>query len=284
MKGKSHIGLLSLLIALSLMDFISCRKEANDNDIDGIKEENKEDVSAYEGSSPKERELIIEGNNRFLAGDFIGADSCYNAALGYNPKSLVAMMNSGLAGMGKFTMMQQSLKDSTISEQDSLAMVGLLQNSLQSFQNAGQPHIKKNNISSLSFFNAGNVVFPQEQYDAAIELYKESLRLNPDDEHARRNLRIAQLRKKDQDQNQQDQNKQDQNQDENQDQQDQQNQNQEQNKDQQQQQQQQNTPQINAQTSDQILEAAERKENQKRLQMKINEQNPEMRGGSRIGW
>ena len=132
------------------------------------------------------------------------------------------------------------------------------ENASRLWQQAAAPLVEKANVSSMAFYNLGNLAFIQEQYGQAIEAYKEALRLNPEDDHARRNLRIAQLKKNDQDQQNQDQQQQ-QNQDQNQDQQQQQ----------QQQQQQPNPQNINEQTSQQILDAAERKESQRRVQMQL---------------
>lgn len=89
-------------------------------------------------------------------------------------------------------------------------------------------------IAELAAYNLGNVEFGNENYQGAIEYYKRSLMRNPDNDKARENLRLAQIKQKEQ-QNQ-DQNK-DQNQDQQQDQQDKQDQQQDQNKDQQDQQQ-----------------------------------------------
>ncbi|MDE6490520.1 MAG: tetratricopeptide repeat protein, partial [Muribaculaceae bacterium] len=101
-------------------------------------------------------------------------------------------------------------------------------------------------VAELAAYNLGNVEFGNENYSGAIEYYKRSLMRNPDNDQARENLRLAQIKLKDQqnqDQDQdQDQNQDnDQNQDQNKDQQDQQ----DQNKDQDQQDKQQNQNQQN---------------------------------------
>lgn len=267
---KTTVVLLAISASMGLS---SCHKkiELPEQDSQTDKVEN---VSKYEGSSPRERDLILEGIDRFHAGDFQGADSCFVAALNYNPKSLVALLNGGLANIGKARMIQEKV-DSLITPEDSVAFEGFMRNATDSFQKAAEPKVRKGNVSSLAFYNAGNIFFNMEQYDNSIELYKESLRLNPDDDHARRNLRIAQLKKKENQENQDKKNNQDQEQE----------QNQQQDQEQQQEQQPQQPDQINEQTSQQILDAAERKENQKRLQMKINEQrSSENSGSSNKGW
>ena len=125
------------------------------------------------------------------------------------------------------------------------------------------------------FHNSGNLALKQKKYQEAVEAFKESLRLEPDNFETKSNLAYAQKMLKDQQQNQQSQNQQqqqDQNQDQNQqnqdqnqnnDQQNDQNQDQDQNQqNQDQQQQQQNQPQISPQAAQQMLQAIEDKEKQ----------------------
>lgn len=91
-------------------------------------------------------------------------------------------------------------------------------------------------LDQSSYYNLGNVFFQAQQYEAAIESYKEALRLDPTDLQAKQNLELAlkQLQQQQQDQQNQDQQQDAQNQDQQQDQQngdqqqDQQNQDQEQ--------------------------------------------------------
>ena len=136
-------------------------------------------------------------------------------------------------------------------------------------------------IAERAYYNLGNISFNGQDYAKSIEMYKNALRRNPDNDKARENLRLAQKRleeQQNQDQNQdqnKDQNKdqnQDQNKDQNKDQNQDQNkdQNQDQNQDQQQQQQQpqdqQQQPQqrqsgISKENAEKILKAMENEEN-----------------------
>lgn len=61
-------------------------------------------------------------------------------------------------------------------------------------------------IKPDALFNRGNARLSEKEYDQAISDYKESLRLRPGDDGAKRNLEIA-LRRKQQQQNQQQQSK-----------------------------------------------------------------------------
>ncbi|HSR30318.1 MAG TPA: tetratricopeptide repeat protein [Anaerolineae bacterium] len=97
-------------------------------------------------------------------------------------------------------------------------------------------------LGQSSYYNLGNVFFQAQQFEAAIEAYKEALRLNPDDLQAKQNLEFAlrQLQQQQQQEQQnQDQQQDQQNQDQQQDQQNQDQQNQDQQQDQQNQDQQQ---------------------------------------------
>jgi len=56
-------------------------------------------------------------------------------------------------------------------------------------------------IRSESFYNMGNTYFVMQKLDPAIEQYKNSLRINPEDYDAKHNLELA-LQRKDEQQNQ----------------------------------------------------------------------------------
>ena len=94
------------------------------------------------------------------------------------------------------------------------------------------------------YYNLGNVAMAKEEYQKAVDAYKQSLLRNPGDVEAKENYIYAKAKLKEQqdqqqndqdnqDQNNQDQNNQDQNKDQNQDNKDNQNKNDDQNKDQQ---------------------------------------------------
>jgi Ca-activated chloride channel family protein len=67
-------------------------------------------------------------------------------------------------------------------------------------------------LDQYSFYNLGNTFFQGQQFDTAVEAYKEALRLNPDDLEAKQNLELAlrQMQQQQQDQQQQEQEQQDQ--------------------------------------------------------------------------
>lgn len=232
-------------------------------------------------STRRERRLINAGNKEYSSGHFAEAMTKYKDALEESPNSAEAKYNLGLS----------QLRRAETIEADSLKQA-YMQSGTQLTADVARRGSDRPLTASKASYNLGNGEFTQEQYDRAIEMYKQALRLNPDDEAARRNLRIAQLKKQEQDQNQdknqdnQDkQDKQDQQQDQqNQDQQDQnQDQQDRQNQDRQQDQQppQQQEQQINQAVSDQILKAMENKENATRARVMKGQNGQEAAGSAR---
>jgi tetratricopeptide (TPR) repeat protein len=71
---------------------------------------------------------------------------------------------------------------------------------------------KDKNLQSKVWHNIGNSFAKQKQYDKAVDAYKRSLRLNPEDEDTRYNLAYCQRQMQQQQQQQQQQNQQQQNQ------------------------------------------------------------------------
>ena len=147
------------------------------------------------------------------------------------------------------------------------------------------------------YYNLGNVAMAKEEYQKAVDAYKQSLLRNPGDVEAKENYIYAKAKLKEQqdqqqndqnnqDQNNQDQNNQDQNndqnKDQNQDKKDDQNKNDDQNKDQQDQNQDQqdqkknqqnqsgSEPKISPQAAQQMLQAIQAKE--KETQEKVNKE------------
>lgn len=224
-----------------------------------------------EVSTRTERRAIKSGNKLYKGGKFAEAATEYRKAIQDNPSSAEAAYNIGLT----------EVRRGQTAQSDSLKGQ-FAQAAAKSFGNVAQRANEKPMLASRSDYNMGNLAFGGEDYAQAIAMYKEALRLNPKDDAARLNLRIAQKKLQQQDQNQdqnqdkdKDQNKQDQ---ENQ--KDQQNQNQNQDQNQDQQQQPPKEQEINQQTADQILQAMENKENEIRARVMKSNNGQEV-GGSR---
>lgn len=214
-------------------------------------------VPMAQASTRAERRLLTKGNKLYTERKFVEAESVYQEALRENPQSTSARYNLGLSQLRQV----KNLKDSTPKTQK------LIEGARQNFTEAARNVKQRPGIAAKANYNLGNMEFNMEQYQKAIDYYKQSLRIDPDDDNARRNLRIAQ--KKLQQQNQdKDKDKQNQNQDQQdkKDQQDQKNQQQQQPQ-QQEQKQQPQEQKINEQTAQRILQAMDSKENQTRARV-----------------
>lgn len=215
---------------------------------------------AFATDNRKERRMVSQGNELFKGGHFLEAGEKYQQALKIEPSSREALYNLGLT----------YIRRAGAAQSDSLRQQ-LIKAGADAMQNVAQSVKEKPQLAADAMFNLGNIAFNSEDYAQAVAMYKSSLRVCPDDEKTRRNLRIAQKKlqqnqdnqnpDQDKDQDKQDQDKQDQNQDQNKDQQ--------QNQDQQPPQPQEQ--EINPQAAEQILNAMENKENQVRA--RVNKSN-----------
>ena len=248
-------------------------------------------------STKSERNAIVEGNQYFHDGKFSDAEAAYKKALTDNPNSQMAAFNLATTFLRQapelkndsFPNPQQQGgdgKEPQLSQQLNSA-IEILQNLAQNSPNPA--------IVSLAAYDLGNIAYRQQNYPQAIECYKEALRKQPKFNDARYNLRMAQLKNKDNQKNQnknqdknkdqqQDKNKEkdkDKNKDKNQNQQ-QQNQNKDKNQqqqNQQQQNQQQNKGSMSGQNMDQILRSMQNQENA--TQQRVNAARAKQQAGER---
>ena len=240
-------------------------------------------------STKKERNHISKGNKLYEEGKFKDAMKQYKDALEENPASVVGRYNLGLS----------EIRIGSNPNDTTEAAKKMLESGMKNMQQVANLGSKRPDLASKANYNLGNVAFNSQDFQKAIDYYKQSLRLDPNDENARRNLRIAQLKIQNDDQNQdqnqdqdqdqeQNEDQQDQNQDQNQDQQDQeqnQDQNEDQNQDQQDQENQQPQSNLNEQTAEQILNAIENKENQTRARVAgQNAEKSRQRNRNRRNW
>lgn len=207
-----------------------------------------------QASTRAERRLVTKGNKLYTERKFVEAESIYQEALRENPQSTSARYNLGLSQLRQV----KNMKDSTPKTQK------LIEGARRNFNEAARQAKERPGIAAKANYNLGNMEFNMEQYQKAIDYYKQSLRIDPNDNNARRNLRIAQkkLQQQNKDKNQQNQDQQDQK--DKQDQKDQQQQKQQQQQDQKRQPQEQK---INEQTAQRILQAMDSKENQTRARV-----------------
>lgn len=162
---------------------------------------------------------IRDGNSEFKDGNYTNAEVMYRSALQQNGSSYAAMSNLGNALFRGEQYTQAAEAWAKVTQDESLT---------------------KDEVAA-AFYNKGTAELVERKLDEAIESFKSSLRLNPNDQQTKYNLAYAQKLKQDgdgggggdddQEQNEdQNQDQQDQNQDQNQDNQDQNQDQQDQNK------------------------------------------------------
>ncbi len=221
--------------------------------------------AAVDNSVKRERVYISSGNKAFNAQKYEEAEAAYREALKANPTSETARYNLATTLLRRLDSLKDKAKEA--AQKESLDILDQL---------ARTASDKK--IREYANYNLGNVAFNTQEYDKAIEYYKQALRLNPDNDKARQNLRLAQKKKQEQDQNK-DQNNKDQNQNKDQDKKDQdKDQDKDQNKDDNQDKKDQQPPQqpkgsISDQNAEQILKAMENQENATRQRVNAKEGN-----------
>lgn len=226
------------------------------------------DMSA--GTSRDERRLITEGNKLYVDRKFQDAAKKYEEALKINGASAVAAYNLGLAQIRQVS----NPNDTTPKTK------ALLDNARKNLSAVAALAKDKPGLASKANYNLGNLEFNTDNIKESIEYYKQALRIDPKDNAARKNLRIAQLKQQNQnkDQNKDQQNK-DQNQDQSKDKQDRNKDKQDQQNKQDQQQQQNQDKNISQQTANQILQAIDNKENQTRARVNRANKGEKVKGG-----
>ena len=204
---------------------------------------------ALSASAQDARQFIRNGNKLYRAGDYVKAEVAYSKAVAKDSLNPQAAYN-----LGNALMMQQK---------DSSAIV--------QYQKAAR--LEKNPLRlSQSFHNIGVICQKKQLFAEAIEAYKQSLRLNPNDDETRYNLVLCQRQQKQQQQNQK---QQGQDKDDKQDQQKQEKQQQQQDKKQQKPQEQ--KPQMSKENAEQLLQDAMRQEQQTQKRLKEAQQQPQRR-------
>lgn len=200
---------------------------------------------------------LRKGNRQFRKGEYAAADISYRKALMKDTSSVAAHYN--LAG----NLYRQQNMEEAARQLDAVQLT------------AGEEP-----FAAHYYYNRGDVALAQEDWQTAVNMFKECLRRSPGDLDAKENYiyarnKLMEQEQQDQNQDQNQDQQQDQNQDQQQDQNDQQEQqeqeqNQDQNQDQQQNQnQQQQEQQLSPQQAQQLLQAIREKE--KQTQEKVDE-------------
>lgn len=275
MKAKLIIILFTMLACNAFGQSLDINNQGNDDkQNEGQKTVNKQVSVGSEKASAKKnlRNLIKEGNELFRNKRYADAEVKYRKALEIDPNSEHAQYNLATTLLSQCG--NTNPNDESATTKEAVTM-------LENLTKTGQLQ----NIVEKAYYNLGNLAYNKEQYQQSIELYKNALRRNPDNDKARENLRLAQLKLQQQQQNQnnQDQNKDQDKQDQQkqqQDQQKQQQQQQNQEKQKQDQQKQQQQPAMSDANAEKILKAMENEEAKTRQRIeaqKAREQNTQRR-------
>jgi Ca-activated chloride channel homolog len=139
-------------------------------------------VSNYSYSQNKV-ELLNKGNERYNLGEFKQAETLYKEALDKDNQYYKANLN---VGHSLFRQAHILLK-----QQDSLGIMKLEES--EKFYNNSVELAKNKNQKAESYYNLGNAQLLSKKLEESIESYKKSLRLNPDNINAKKNLALAQF-------------------------------------------------------------------------------------------
>lgn len=146
-------------------------------------------------SNRNERNAIRKGNKLFEEKRYAEAEVEYKRALQHNPQSDVANYNLALSYIRQGGSSDPNDSKSPLNQADQI-----LRNVVKTADKG---------LASRAYYNLGNLAFNKQNYQESVNMYKDALRRNPDDDQARENLRLAQKKLEEQQQNQ-DQNKEDQ--------------------------------------------------------------------------
>ena len=193
---------------------------------------------------------VRKGNRQFKKGEYAKADINYRKALMKDSTMIAATYNLA-NNLYRQENYDEAAKLLAAKDNDDIASVP---------------------FSAQYYFNTGDVACARQDWETAVNAFKDCLRLTPDDIQAKENYIYARnklMEQQQQNQDQQNQDQQQQNQDQQQQNQDQQQDQRDQQQDKQDQQQQQQEQQISPQQAQQMLQAIQNKE--KQTQEKVDE-------------
>ncbi len=231
---KTKINKLILLLLVAIMPFVA------------FSAENQLQIK----STKAERNYINKGNKLYNEKKYGEAEVQYRKAIEANAASAIAQFNLASTLLRENASTQQAKTKGNKAQNQQNEAVSILDNLAHTCSDK--------NVASLAYYDLGNLAYKQDDYGKAIELYKNALRKNPGNDDARYNLRMAQLKKQQQN-NKQNQNK-DKNKDKNKEKQKQNQDKQQQNKQNQDKQKQQQGA-MSEQNMEQILRTLQNKEN-----------------------
>jgi Ca-activated chloride channel family protein len=140
-------------------------------------------VVALAGCGQSAETLNNKGNEAFADQDYEGALTAYLGAQEDVPEMAEPHYNAANSHyrLEDYQQAQQEIEQALVGEESQQA------------------------LDQHSYYNLGNTFFQAQQFEPAIEAYKEALRLNPDDLQAKQNLELALRHLQQQEQEQQEQ-------------------------------------------------------------------------------
>ncbi|MDE6324126.1 MAG: tetratricopeptide repeat protein, partial [Paramuribaculum sp.] len=133
--------------------------------------------AVYGADTKQERNFIVEGNNLYKQKRFAEAETMYKKALTVSPTSEVARFNLASALIRQSGSADPNSGNTPLS--DAIALLSDLEKTAQTAA-----------IVEKAAYDLGNISFNAQQYQQAVEHYKNALRKNPDNDKARENLRL----------------------------------------------------------------------------------------------
>lgn len=221
-------------------------------------------VSGVFAQQQTDRSLVRKGNRLFEDSLFIKAEENYLKAVDMNPN-----LYEGNYNLGNAYTAQQKPNEAVDQYRRTANALETRKKELMDNPSADPKELNRcKEDLAKTYHNTGVVYHMCEQYDKAVESYKQALRNNPQDDETRYNLILAQRMLQQQQQEQQQDQKQEQQQNQQQEQQQQQQDQEEQ--EEQEQQQQEDQQDMSQENAEQILEAA--MQDEKDVQERVQEQ------------
>lgn len=139
-------------------------------------------LPSFGQATKKERNLVKAGNEYFNKKQYRKAEEQYSKALEHNPNSTLAKYNLGTTLINE----RSNKKDKTKEDSVMTKRINALLTDV-----AGNPNASKD-LKANANYNLGKMAYDNEDYANSVQYFKKSLKINPNDEKARKNLRMAQ--------------------------------------------------------------------------------------------
>lgn len=137
-------------------------------------------VSAGGQTTKTERNLIKKGNQYYSEKKYSDAENCYNQALEKNPNSQIAKFNLATTLLRK--------RSANRTPQDSV----LEKRAFDMLNAVAADRTASKSLRQKSYYDLGRLAYDKEDYQSSVKHFEDALRIDPTDNQARKNLRMAQ--------------------------------------------------------------------------------------------